>query len=289
MTQVFIDALATACLYVLIGVSFWLVFAPTKTFYISHAAAISLGAYTCYWLSHNANIPISAGLVLASLLVALIAIAARRALVRGFGDVKGWLGLVISIGLYVICQNAISMAFGDETLALRTGGARVGYPLGDAYLTHTQALSMIVGTGFFVGISMLLATTKLGRAIRGIASNPDLCVVFGIEPNRIIYWTIGIGSGLGAVGGILAGLDSDLTPTMGFGLLMNGVVVMILGGVRSINGFPLAALLLATAQHFAAYYVDAKWMDAIAYFILIIFLMWKPHGFSAQRLRKVEV
>jgi branched-chain amino acid transport system permease protein len=64
---------------------------------------------------------------------------------------------------------------------------------------------------------------------------------------------------------------------------------MIIGGVGSTRGLVAGALLVATAQHLAAYYIDTKWMDAVTYIILILFLIWKPLGFSGVRLRKVEI
>ena len=80
-----------------------------------------------------------------------------------------------------------------------------------------------------------------------------------------------------------------MTPTMGFNLLLYGVVAMIIGGVGSYRGLLAGAFLVAASQHLAAYYIDTKWMDAVAYLILIAFLLWKPLGFSGQRLRKVEI
>jgi branched-chain amino acid transport system permease protein len=64
---------------------------------------------------------------------------------------------------------------------------------------------------------------------------------------------------------------------------------MIIGGVGSTWGLIGGALLLATTQHLTSYYIDSKWMDAITYVILILFLIWKPLGFSGSRLKKNEI
>jgi len=99
----------------------------------------------------------------------------------------------------------------------------------------------------------------------------------------------GIGSALAAVAGILIAFDTDMRPTMGFSWLLYGVVAMIIGGVGSNLGLAGGALLLATAQHLAAYYIGSQWMDAVAYIILILFLIAKPLGFSGKRLKKIEI
>lgn len=89
--------------------------------------------------------------------------------------------------------------------------------------------------------------------------------------------------------GILVGLDTGATPTIGFNLLLYGIIVMIISGTGNLSYLVLASLILASVQHLTAYYIDTKWMDAIAYIILIVFLIWKPLGFSGQRLKKIEI
>ena len=289
MTQLFINSLASACMNLLIAISFWLVYAPTKTFYVSHAAAITLGAYCCHFLNHHAGIPF---VVAACLSVAGIALS-FAALETSFSQSlrsrsNSWIGLVASIGLYVVILNIISISFGDEALLLSPGSVNVGHKIGGGYVTNAQIIMMCSGVISYVGIALLLARTRLGRAIRGVSSNPELCLLFGIVQSHITLWAVGIGSGLAAIAGVLSALDSHMTPAMGFRLLMNGVVVTIVGGAGGVSGFVWAALLLAIAQQSTAFFGDSKWVDAVVFLILIGFLIWKPLGFSGGRIRKVE-
>ncbi|MFZ1545916.1 MAG: hypothetical protein WAT12_02290, partial [Candidatus Nitrotoga sp.] len=90
-------------------------------------------------------------------------------------------------------------------------------------------------------------------------------------------------------GGMLSALDTDMTPTMGFRLMLFGIMVFIIGGMGSYRGLVFGALLLGLCQQIVAHFVDSKWMDAIAFFILIAFLIWKPLGFSGRRLKKIEI
>ena len=131
--------------------------------------------------------------------------------------------------------------------------------------------------------------SRIGRNIRAVSSNPELSNIVGIPSDKVILWAFGIGSALAAAAGILIAYDVDMRPTMGFNWLLYGVVAMIIGGVGSNWGLVGGALLLATAQHLAAYYIGSQWMDAVAYIILILFLIAKPLGFSGKRLKKVEI
>lgn len=197
--------------------------------------------------------------------------------------------LIASLGIYIVLQNCISLFWGDDTKSIRTGEVKVGNEIFGAYITDIQIVIIVVSGLLFVGSLLFLKYTSLGKSIRAVSSNPELCNIFGISSNRAILWSFAIGSALAAIAGILISLDTDMTPTMGFRVLLYGVVAMIIGGVGSVRGLIGGSLLLATAQHLSAYYIDSKWMDATAYIILILFLIWKPLGFSGKRLRKVEV
>jgi branched-chain amino acid transport system permease protein len=88
---------------------------------------------------------------------------------------------------------------------------------------------------------------------------------------------------------ILVALDVDMTPTMGLNALMMGIVAMIVGGIGSVPGTTLGGLLLGLAQHLGVWKIGSEWQDAIAFAILLLFLLLRPQGFFGRRVRKVEV
>jgi branched-subunit amino acid ABC-type transport system permease component len=197
--------------------------------------------------------------------------------------------MIASLGLYTVLQNVISMIWGDDTKSVRTGEIKVGHEFFGAYITDIQIITIAVCIVLFAVCALLMKYSRIGRNIRAVASNPELSNVVGIHSDRVILWAFGIGSALAAVAGILIAFDTDMKPTMGFNWLLYGVVAMIIGGVGSNWGLVGGALLLATAQHLAAYYIGSQWMDAVAYIILILFLIAKPLGFSGKRLKKIEI
>lgn len=197
--------------------------------------------------------------------------------------------LIASIGVYIILQNCISLYFGDDTKTINTAEVTVGNQFLGAYITTIQITTILVSIALFVAVNLFMHISRLGKSIRAVANNPELCNIYGISSNRIILIAFAIGSALAATAGILFAMDTNMTPTFGFNLFLYGIVAMIMGGVGSTKGLIASSLLVATAQHFTAYYLDTKWMDAVTYIILILFLIWKPLGFSGKRLKKVEV
>jgi branched-chain amino acid transport system permease protein len=125
--------------------------------------------------------------------------------------------------------------------------------------------------------------------MRAVANDSELASLSGIDSDRVILWAFAIGSALAGVAGILIALDVDMTPTMGMDALMIGVVAVIIGGANSIPGIALGALLLGLAQQFGVWYISSQWQDAIAFVILLVFLLFRPQGFMGRKVKKASV
>lgn len=289
--QIIINILLSTFIFLIITISFVIIYYPTKFFHIAHAAIISFAAYFTYFFFQQFNLSIWFAVPLAILFSIILGLLIELSIYKPLRkkNTSPLLMLIASLGLYVVLQNCISMLWGDDTKSIRTGEVKVGNEIFGAYITDIQIITIVVSIALFILTVLFLKYHKTGRNIRAVASNSELANIQGINSNNIILWSFAIGSGLAAIAGILVASDTGMTPTMGFNLLLFGVVAMIIGGVGSTWGLVGGALLLAIAQHLTAYYIDSKWMDAVTYVILILFLIWKPLGFSGKRLKKIEI
>lgn len=287
----FVYILITFGFYLIIGQSFSILYYPTKFFHLAHAAVITFGAYFVFLFSNNLSIPFPISVFFSIFASIIIGIACEGLVYRQLRkrNVTPLAYIIASLGLYVILQNCISLSFGDDTKIINSADITVGTKIYGAYITTVQITTIIVSLVLFFVVNLFLHLSTIGKSIRAVSSNPELCNVYGISYNKILLTAFGIGSALAAIAGILSAMDTNMTPTFGFNLLLYGVVAMIIGGVGSTRGLIAGALLVATTQHFAAYYIDNTWIDAITYIILILFLIWKPLGFSGKLLKKVEV
>ena len=289
--QIAVNILLSFSIYLLIAYSFVVCYYPTKFFHLAHAVIITSGAYFTYFFSQQFELPLFLAIAGAIILSIILGVITEICLYKPLRkrNSSSMIMMIASLGLYIVMQNVISLIWGDDIKRIRTGDIKEGYNFFNAYITEIQIITVIVCIMLVIGSIILMNKTKIGRNIRAVASNPELSNTIGINSNYIIFWSFFIASGLASVAGILIAFDIDMTPTMGFNWLLYGVVAMIIGGVGSNRGLIGGALLLATIQNFAAYYVGSQWMDAIAYIILILFLIWKPLGFSGKRLKKVEI
>lgn len=291
VSQLILNIIISATLYLLLALSFSLIYYATKIFHLAHGAIITLGPYLVYYFVFYHKIPtlasIIAAVTCAAILGSLIDIVLYRRMRNNNKSPMAY--LLASLGLYIIIQNIISLCFGDDAKAINTSMASTGFQIGGGYISSTQIIIIMVSFIMYGGVNIILHYTKLGKSIRAISSNPELSCIYGLSARWIIVFVFGLGSFLAALGGILNALESNMTPTYGFNLLLYAIIVMIVGGVGSNKGMIAGAFLIAMTQSMAAYCIDPKWMDALTYIILILFLMWRPLGFSGNLIKKIEI
>jgi len=291
LAQQIINILLTASIYLLVANSFSLVYSIGKFFNLTFGAFISLGAYLTFFLSFQVGLPNIISVFFAVVLISLLAICFERYLFEKLRSKQSnsFVFLLLSLGLYIILQNVISLLWGDGSKTLITGEVKIGHSFGNAYITDSQIFIIAVSFISMIGTILIFRFSSIGRQIKAISSNEELSAIFGINTSKIKLIATAIGSAMAAITGILIAFDTNVTPTFGFNLLLYGIITMIISGVGSFKSLILGAILLASTQHIGAYYIDNKWMDAMAYVILILFLIWKPLGMSGQKLKKVEI
>ncbi|MCJ8279050.1 MAG: branched-chain amino acid ABC transporter permease [Rivularia sp. ALOHA_DT_140] len=275
----------------LIGYGYKIIYTKSGFFNLSHAITVTLGAYFTYFFSIQFGFNLFTAILLAILLSTIISLVISQFIYKTLKKRKtpDWQMLIVSLGIYIIIQNLVSMYFGDGIKSFRNWTVENGEFVLGLYITKEQMIIISVSTALLLLSWMFIETTSIGKKIKAVSSNPSLSNILGISTNRAILYSVTLGSVLASAAGILIAADADMTPTMGFNWLLYAVVAMIIGGMGKMRYLLTGALLLAAAQHLSAYYISSKWMNATAYIILIIFLYVKPYGFSGTQLKKVEI
>ena len=289
--QLVINIIYAASIYAIVAYSYYFVYSAWKFFNISHAAIIALGAYVAFeikrQLAWNIFIVIPFSAAITAIIAATVSLLIFKPLQKR--NASSMEMLVASLGIYLVLQNLISLIWRDAPKSLCSWPVTIGHNILGAYITNEQILVIVVSVALLGVLLLFSKKTTIGKSIRAVASDSVLANVSGIDSDAVVLWAFAIGSGLGGLAGILIAVDVDMTPTMGMNAFMMGVVTVIIGGVNSIPGIALAALLLAMAQHFGTWYIGSQWQDAIAFVILVLFLLFKPEGFLGKRVKTATV
>ena len=291
LSQFLLNGLISASSFMLVGISFGIIYRTTRFFHFAHGIVFTAGAYSTFFMKVWCGFPLFFSILIAiglsAILGCLVEISIYRPLRRK--DVSSLILLLASLGIYIVLQNILSMVFGDDTKTIRSGIVEEGINIIGARITPIQMTIIVLSLLLVTSCFFFIKYTKMGRAMQAVANDPELASVSGIDTDRVILSTFALGSALAGIAGILVALDVDMTPTMGMNALMMGVVAVIIGGVGSIPGIALGALLLGMAQHLGVWFISSQWQDAIAFVILLIFLLFRPQGFLGKKIKKVSI
>ncbi|MGD9241091.1 MAG: branched-chain amino acid ABC transporter permease [Desulfobacterales bacterium] len=217
----------------------------------------------------------------AMFVVALVAIALDRILYQklrrqGSGPV---IMAMSSLGAAFILRMLILIFWGADSLFYRPGILRPAIELpGGVKIRPDQILILVTVFALVALLHLFLQKTKLGKAMRATADNMELALVSGIDTERVIIFTWGIGGALAAAGGILYGIDVQVHPYMGWNFLIPLFAATILGTVGNIYGALAGGLVIGVAQQVSTAFLMPTYKPAVAFILMILILLVRPKG-----------
>ena len=194
--------------------------------------------------------------------------------------------LLASFGVFIFIQNLIQLLYGAQILTLRTGHVKVGRRILGAVITDYQILILAVSIALLLALWLFVQKTKLGKAMRAVADDSMAARIVGINSELVIMYAFAIGSALAGTAGILISLETNLEPTMGLNAMIKGIIAAIIGGIGSIPGATIGGFFLGLVENLGIWKISAGWKDAIAFAILIVFLLFRPEGMLGSKFGK---
>lgn len=281
--QVVVYGLTLAGLYLPIALGLNLIFGVMQILNFAHGEFYMLGALFTWGLLSTLEINFVAAVAISLLLVVGLSIVIERGFFRPLGD-DIQRSLIVALGLGLILQTSVVLLVGPDVKhyefpfggMLSTGGINVS---AEKLTTTFLALG---SAGLFY---LVLQRTRLGRSIRAVAQDQQAAMLQGINPGRIRSVTIALGSSLAALGGALGGSSFGVEPFMGFDFLLYSFIIIILGGLGSMEGTLLAGVLMALLQSAVTLYVGATEAAMASFLVLYTMLLVRPTGLFG-RVRK---
>jgi len=289
LAQLLVNGFVTGCSYSLVALGFGLIYNTTRVFHFAHGAVYVLSAYVFYTLWNILNWQFAPALVATLTGIAIIGILIDQFLYQPLANRKGspLVQMLSSLGLYIATINVVAMIFGNETKVL-VPGIQPTYSFGTIILTQIQVVTVLSFILLFGALAIILHKTNLGITIRAMRDDPDLLSVMGVNPRTVRCVVFSLGSVFAAVAAVLNALDVGMDPNTGLGAVLNGTVAVIIGGVGIFEGAALGGIFLGLIQSLAIWQVSARWQDAIAFLLLILFLIFRPEGVLGLRRRTEE-
>ncbi len=279
--QLILNSIIAGAIYSLIALGFNLIYGATKFFNLAHGVMAAIGGYAVFYFAKTLGWDLWLAVVIGILLAGLVGWALDRLVYLPLRKRKAstMVLLVASLGVFTALQAIIAILFSSQfqTLSRNIGGQKI-YEIAGGIITQTQVVILASAIAIMVALALLFKYTMFGKAVKAVSDDEEVSKIVGINTNKIIGYVFFIGSAIAGLGGILVGFDTGIEPTMGLSLLLKGVIASIIGGIGSIYGAVLGAFLLGFAENFGIWKISGEWKDAIAFALLIIFLIFRPKG-----------
>ena len=184
-----------------------------------------------------------------------------------------------ALGIAFGLRSIVYMVFGADFAFYYQGRARPVVELFAGVRVRTDQLFILgLALVLILLVYLLLERTKVGKAMRAMADNPDLARISGIPTERVVLWTWLVGGALAGAGGMLYGLDVQLRPEMGWWLLLPLFAAVILGTIGNVYGALLGAITMGIVWQVSSAFVNPAYGPAAAFVVMILALLVRPQG-----------
>lgn len=281
MFNILVYGAVTSAVYAMLAVGFTLIFGVARILNLSHGAFYGLGAYAAYVLTAKLRWPLLPAAIFSVLFVAAFGALVERFLVRPL-RASALAVLMITLAVALLFEQGMFILFGSEARNV------------PAFITATWTYSgldisgqrlLTLAAGFVVlGVLYLfIQRTRLGSAILAISQDPEGAQYMGIPANRMYSLVMALSAGIAATAGVLTAPFLTVQPTMDLLPMVKAFAIVIVGGLGSIPGSILAALLLGYSETIVAYTVSPAWTEIVSLIAVLLTLILRPAGLLGTR------
>lgn len=282
--QSIVNGLIQGGFFALFAVGLVLIFGVMNVVNFAHGELVMVGAYTI-WLLHAQNgLGFIPTIFVAIILVTLIGLLMERFLFRPTRD-DPLAGLICSIGVLFILQVIATLVGGDgpsKQVPPPFQGTLILFDF--LRIPYQRIFSLAVSIAALSTLWYFLVRTKLGWALRAVALDREAAALQGININRISMVAIGVGGALAGLAGALMAPLTNINPYMGHNVIITAFIVTIVGGVGSLSGAVLAAVLYALFHTFITVYFGGTVATIFGLILMVMVLIVKPTGIMGVRV-----
>lgn len=294
--QQLLNGLTLGLVYALIALGYTMVYGVLQLINFAHGEVFMCGAYlslTAIWALGWIAPGAPGWLVVVFLFVfsvcgsALLGAGIERIAYKPLRGSPKLTSLITSIGVSFFLQNAVMLLYGAKEQVYPEVLPFAAFEAGGVVLTSLQVLLFAVAVLLMIGLNAFIKKTRLGRAMRATAENPEAARLMGVSVDGVVRATFVIGSMLAAVAGALFAMNYG-TVNFHDGYLagLKAFTAAVFGGIGSIPGAMLGGILLGVFEGLGAGYISSEWKDVFAFVILIAVLIFRPSGLLGENVRE---
>jgi branched-chain amino acid transport system permease protein len=258
-----------------------LIYGLRRVVNFAHGSLYMLGAYLGYTVASHSNFWVA--LVAAPAVMAIFGVLLDRYGFRLLQDREPLTVVLVTFGLLLVIEDMVQSVWGKSNLSVAAPEA-LNFSV-DLFGTPVPAYRIgviVMGAAVALGLSLWLRYSKVGLFVRAASTDPVTTAMQGVNTDALSAGVVGLGTALAGLAGVVAAPFLSLSPSMSSDVLIDSFVVVVIGGLGSLAGAFIAALLLGMVQAIGAVYLpDASVL--LPFVFMVAILIWKPAGFAGSR------
>ena len=288
--QQLINGISLGSIYALIALGYTMIYGIIKLINFAHGDIYMVGAYIGFFAITQAHLSVVPALLISLVVTGFLGMLVERLAYKPLRHAPRISVLITAIGVSFFLEyttmyfvsptpRTFPAMFGDVAVTVGTVGGIV--------INGQQMLILGITAVLMVILTYIVQKTKTGKAMRAASFDTETAELMGINSDRIISITFGIGSALAAVAGVLVGIYyNSIDPLMGIMPGLKAFVAAVLGGIGILPGAVVGGLILSVVEALVSGFISSTFRDAAAFAILILVLLVRPAGIFGKNTKE---
>lgn len=286
MQQV-INGLMLGSMYSLVAIGYTLVFGLLNLLNFAHGDVFMFGGFIALFVLLSLKLPIVLAFIGAMVGCGILGFVLELVCFRPVKKEFHLAPALGTLGFSLVVVELTTKVWGTEPVSLPATVEVVNFQVGNVLISSVQILILGVAIALMAALEFLILKTKLGRALRAVAEDPNTAKLLGVNSVRIIVSAFVISSALAGGAGILLALRLGLAnPHVGFTYGMKALAVMAIGGLGNMRGAMVGGLIIGMAEVLTVSFGSATYSDVVVWTGLILILIFRPSGLLGTRLQE---
>src|SRR5882762_5384402 len=290
-----IAALLLAGIYAVMAVGMTVIYGVMKIVNLAHAGFLMLGAYFALEMFQRFHVDPILGSILALPVFFLFGMAVHWLLVRWLpkSDTPTLASLLLMFGFLLVLQNIAYLVWGNEDQSILTPLTLSSVQIGQISIPKVNLVVFAAAVVCMIVLQIVFHRSWFGRSMRALIQNPYAAQIVGVDDERTARLTFGLGTAFAGFAGALLGMIYTFSPDFGRQFLLRSFVIIVLGGLDSVSGVALGAVVLALLETFGPqirfhdkYILPDSLQPSISFALLVVVLIIMPKGLTSVLSRK---
>lgn len=278
-----VNGLALGAGYALLAVGWTVLLGAARLVNFAHGQLYMLGAFVTWFVISRFGLPYAVAVPVALVVVAVLGVVLQLLMTRMTLDQNIVNLMLVTLAFGYLLQGGAALLFGGDPQTIDSPLQQQDLALGAARFTGQDVLIVVLALAFYALTFVVLGRTDLGRMVRGVAEDPKLAQLYGIDAARVYLAVFVFSAVCAALAGAVVGPRSPILTSMGFEEVIVTFLVVVLAGVGNLVGGFVVAIGLGLFTAFFGTFFPPAYSTAAAFVVLLVVLVVRPQGLAARR------